>query len=103
MSSLHVFDAARLLLQDFIENTQQCKNILSVKFYLKQRYYGVKVYVVIRDRNINLTVLNIFMRIRSLAQVRLLRCSLKSARSCIHHYINDVGAHDSDIEAMVVD
>ena len=92
--------SASIQLQQFVESTKAFKNVVCVKLYAKRQDYGLKLYIVVRDAKNNSTIINTFMKVCSAGQLRILRCTLKSIKSSITHYMNDICEAESGTDIV---
>ena len=102
---MQILSAAREMIEDFIESTNQFKNTVHVKYYLKRRNYGFKFQLDVRNAKSDSTVMNVFLKVRSLHQVNILQCTLHSVLKSIEHYVDDITgeASDTDLDTIVID
>ena len=100
MANQDLMHSASIQLQQFVESTKAFKNFVRVKFYAKRQDYGLKLYIVVWDAKNNSTIINTFMKVRSVGQLRILRCTLKSIKSSITHYMNDICEAESDTDIV---
>ena len=100
MASQDLMHCACTQLEEFVEATKPFKNFVRVKFYAKRRNYGLKLYIVLWNAKNNSTIINTFIKVRSVGQLKILRCTLKSIKASITHYMNDICETDSDTDIV---
>ena len=102
MANEQLMHSASILLEKFIQETNSFKHFVHVKYYAKRRDYGFKLFIVVHNSETNGTITNTFMKIRTPGQLRILRCTLKSIKASIRHYICDISNHSSDTGVITV-
>ena len=102
MANEQLMHSASILLEKFIQKTNSFKHFVCVKYYAKRRDYGFKLFIVVCNSETNGTITNTFMKIRTPGQLRILRCTLKSIKASIRHYICDISNHGSDTDEITV-
>ena len=61
---------------------------------------GLKLYIVVQNAKNNSTIINTFIKVCSVGQLKILRCTLKSIKASITHYMNDICETDSDTDIV---
>ena len=93
-------------IKDMLESFAEYSNEFKKDIHLSRRFYGAKVLITMEKREQKCVIIETFLRIKSVGQLKLLENTISSLKDCIEDYILDlepVRSDDSDSDLIIID
>ena len=94
------------MLESFAEYSNEIKKDINLSYEAKRRSYGAKVLITMEKHEQKCVIIETFLRIKSVGQLKLLENTISSLKDCIEDYILDlepVRSDDSDSDLIIID
>ena len=77
-------------LETFISAMNEVKHAVHVAYYVKRRYYGAKVIVVVRNQRTSSTIMYSLSKLRSLGEIPMFKAILEGITVAVHRFVESL-------------